>query len=739
MTERRPGTFGVGRGDLIASLCLVAVGLAVFAPALAGNAPLLRDFPGFTLPSRQIWQQSWSDYRIPEWNPFVGLGLPILAAPVHGAFYPGHMPLLLGHVAAVLPVLFVLHAIGAGLGALVLARVLGCGPVASFVGAAPWVIGGYAVSMWQNGEKVLSSAWIPWAIACLVQASKARAATAWSVAAAVTLALVALAGDPFLWLDTLALGLPLAAAAARARYPWPRAIAVAAGRAATAGGLGLLLAAPALLPAWLLRIDTERARPLAAAVADAWSLHPLRLLELVAPGAFGDPTRLDQYPGARFADDPTLQALPWAVSIYGGAACTLFPILAGRKRTALALAGAGALGLLAALGRHTPVYPILRTVVFPLGWTRYPEKHIYVALAALSLLGALGCERLLAGATKLRGGVAVFAVLALTAAAIAPADLRPLVARGLGHSALTVLLLAGAVFVARRHPGLAPLVAAVTVVDLGAGSLPLLDWVDASALVAPPPLARAVQQANRGEPPRIYRPRGDHLRVETLPENAPSLFGIGTYPGHDPAKSARLHVLASGLGSRDPRLGQLLGLDFALVPGGEDPPEWTLLALPVSPRAWLVGSVTVADDALAIASMRDPAFDPGRHAMVAPTSGARALTTRPTGDCMATRPGNEHFGVRCRADQAALLVVSEGWGEGWTAEIDGTKTSILRADIALRGVYLEPGSHDVSFVYRTPGLAAGLGLSAAGLAVTAILLGLSARRRLRGASGGGAE
>ena len=93
------------REDVASLLALVAIGLVVFAPAFAGAAPLVRDFPGFTLPSRAFWQAAWSSGHVPQWNPFVGLGLPVLAAPVHGALYPGHVPLLLGPVERVLPML----------------------------------------------------------------------------------------------------------------------------------------------------------------------------------------------------------------------------------------------------------------------------------------------------------------------------------------------------------------------------------------------------------------------------------------------------------------------------------------------------------------------------------------------------------------------------------------------------------------------------------------------------------
>jgi hypothetical protein len=108
-----------------------------------------------------------------------------------------------------------------------------------------WSVGGYAVSMWENGEKVLSMAWMPWAIAGLLRLVRLpRLSSPMLAATALAMALVCLAGDPFLLGHVLLIGLPLAWAVT----PGRGAVARATLRTGVALALALLLASAVLLP-----------------------------------------------------------------------------------------------------------------------------------------------------------------------------------------------------------------------------------------------------------------------------------------------------------------------------------------------------------------------------------------------------------------------------------------------------------------------------------------------------------
>lgn len=57
----------------------------------------------------------------------------------------------------------------------------------------------------------------------------------------------------------------------------------------------------------------------------------------------------------------------------------------------------------------------------------------------------------------------------------------------------------------------------------------------------------------------------------------------------------------------------------------------------------------------------------------------------------------------------ALLILSEIYYPGWVARVDGQSTPIVRVNGFLRGVYLQPGIHEVEFLFRPFSLYVGMG------------------------------
>jgi len=737
MAGSRASSHWLDRSDAVPLGVVASIGLAFFSPALAGRWPLLRDVLSFTFPSRAAWRDALLAGHLPQWNPRIGLGLPMTAAPVRGSLYPGHVFLLLGDIAHTLPALLALHAVLAGVGAYLLARAARCGGTASAIAGLAWMLGGYAVSMWGNGEKVLSGAWVPFAAAGIVaHVREDRLLSPRLVVGGIALALAALAGDPFLWLDTLVLAVPLAWAVARDELDTPaQATRRVAGRVGAALALGTLLAAPALLPAWLLREDTRRSVDLDPTTAEAWSMHPIRLLELLAPGGLGDPVHLDRYPGLRFADNAATQPQPWALSLYCGAACIFMPFAAGRTRATFALVGSAVLGLLEAIGRHSPVHAALRWAIVPMRWMRYPEKHALVVVGALALLAALGCDRLLTRREPGWRAILAVAVLALVVVALGPSDLRSPLLGGAVHAVLGVTALVGALWLASRQPRIRWALLLVSAVDLGSAAWGLLPWSD-GPLTAPDSIARMLAVQDK-VPARLLRPRRGHtLDVDALPGSLASVWGVDELPGHDPARSVRLDRLAFRLGTRQAdKLARILRLDWALVydePRGDGEPPLRLVETRHGPRAWVVGRVRVGDDEPALDRIVAQDFDPESEATIAPSPTSHALTSDARGACELGSYASENIELQCTSDRDALVVLAEADAPGWTASVDGVPVPIERANTVERAVWITDGTHRVSFSYRTPGRGLGFGLGALGLVAIGAVIVASRRRRGNG-------
>ncbi len=738
--------------DLAAGCALLLGAVVLFAPGvLAAKVPAFRDMLGFTIPSRALWRSAVIEGHLPQWNPYVGVGFPVLASPVYGAWYPPHALLLVGSLATAFTLLWVAHAFGAAIGGYVLARVLGCRPVAASSLGLFWMAGGYAVSMWGNGEKVLSCAWMPWiALACVC----AMRATTWlygAIAGGAALAMMALAGDPFLWFDALLFAVPLALSE-RAEWPARRVAWRAVLVTATAAGTGVLFSAPALVPALWLRAYTARRAALPRTVAELWSLHPARLLELVVPGALGPPSELDvsRYAGGVFADDPTKQALPWAISVYAGAGVWLLAWLAGKNRRTTSLACIAVGGLLLAFGRHTPFHHLVCSLVPPLALARYPEKHVLVTLAALATLAALGLERALAGEVRLRWPLAIGLLVPSMAIALAPGAVRAVVLAHAPHAWMVAAALVGACWLARRMPRCEWLVWGVLAADLVLAAWPNLQWAEPELISQPGRLAGALMERPPRRQPfvRVLRTRSaDYLDPATLPDNAGTLFGIGNVAGHDSTDWNGLSELPEQLSGAT--IAQLLAIRYLLLPSAAPDPGlharaaeggWVAYDLPIPPTAWLATEVVTAEPAGSLALMREPSFAPTRQAIVEASSShdgdarpggaasAVPLPTEPRDACqwMSGRSGSLEYA--CDLSQDGMFVASQAYAPGWRATVDGEPAEVLRTNAVLCGISLAAGRHTIRLEYATPGLGLGLALFAAGAAGAILACVVLARR-----------
>ena len=79
----------------------------------------------------------------------------------------------------------------------------------------------------------------------------------------------------------------------------------------------------------------------------------------------------------------------------------------------------------------------------------------------------------------------------------------------------------------------------------------------------------------------------------------------------------------------------------------------------------------------------------------------------------------------------ALLLLSDMMAPGWSVEVDGRSATLLTADLVLRAVALDRGSHSIRFQYRDPAVRAGLTLSVVGVALALALLVVPLSRRFR--------
>lgn len=155
------------------------------------------------------------------------------------------------------------------------------------------------------------------------------------------------------------------------------------------------------------------------------------------------------------------------------------------------------------------------------------------------------------------------------------------------------------------------------------------------------------------------------------------------------------------------------------------------------PRAWVVPEMRALDDREAMEAIHrsqlpdGSRFDPRRTALVSAGDGAVTGPYNPgVTDAAVERISDSHIVVRVTTDGGGFLVLSESMYPGWRARIDGTLTSVRRADLSLQAVAVPPGAHTVEFELVSMSERAGIALSVIGILLCGVLVAPRRQERI---------
>jgi hypothetical protein len=154
----------------------------------------------------------------------------------------------------------------------------------------------------------------------------------------------------------------------------------------------------------------------------------------------------------------------------------------------------------------------------------------------------------------------------------------------------------------------------------------------------------------------------------------------------------------------------------------------------VLPKGWLASSVMmVQDPRQALAIMQSPNFAPQSLAIVekaAPVAlDSPDAPASPAGDVTLLQYEGELIKFRANVSKNALLVTGEKYANGWKATVDGKPAEIQRVNYVQRGVYLTPGTHEVSFIFDPMSFKLGKWLTLTSFGIFAIMLGWEWKRK----------
>ncbi|HEY3449382.1 MAG TPA: hypothetical protein VGK67_23715, partial [Myxococcales bacterium] len=304
---------------------LVGAALVILAAPLGDPSQQIaaRDAGRMLYPLKHFLADELGSGRLPAWNPYVGLGEPLVSSVVAGVFDPLNLlgvalPFSWGFKAMHLACYLV-----AALGVWLWARGRRLSQASAATAALAFTLSGYATGIANNFVYLRGLAFAALFVAFFERAIRDGGALRVG-GAALTWALVLWGGEPQSWLLSFLFALILALTEPGAER---RTVLV---RTGFVGLLGAMLCAPVLLPAALDFPRTDRGMLGEAAVAAQWWFAPSRVAELLFPSLLrssGDGPNL-VYQAWFAAGRP----LPWVPSQYLGLVVLLLAAVGVRGR-----------------------------------------------------------------------------------------------------------------------------------------------------------------------------------------------------------------------------------------------------------------------------------------------------------------------------------------------------------------------------------------------------------------------
>jgi hypothetical protein len=736
-----------------------AVLIILFGPALLGlrtiywGLPLLQFYPW-----HELAKQTVLGGHLPLWDPWLGMGAPLLANAQSALLYPPNWLLLILPVEYGQGLLMVAHLLWAGIGTAELARKLGIGRLGRATAGLAFMLSGYLAARAWFLTINASAAWLPWLILAGEGAVRKEKGL-FDFRLALVLCLQWLAGHwQTAWYSWLLLAGWMAVRAVSARPAWKRAWSAGA-RLLSASLAAAVLGAAQFIPTVGYWLHSQRSAGVDPAAALAYSFWPWHLLTLVAPNFFGNPAHGDYWGYANYWEDAVyIGLLPLGLAVL--AAVNRF------RRKGLPgfpygyLLALLPLTLLLALGNNTPVFPFLFHNVPTFDFFQAPARIMIGFVFPLCLLAGAGAEQWAASPAtswKVAANIGVLAAAALAAGAAA--ELIPFIRQATFSGAI---MLAGGVGIliallalwkylslhraalARFFPAAA---AAVIALDLMLADNGLVPTISADLYRAENPAATEIAAGLAGR--RIFMPEDVRYRLMyeraflfrtfagladwmdvrrwELP-NVSVLDGIPSADNFDSFVFARYADLTAALetlpaGQRDRLLGMMdVGAVWEWPEGAELPslrylPEGAARVWGVCRAEWAISSGDARRAVL------DPAFDPAQTVILELGSGEEGTPCAAPPQAVLEADGDPNA-VRIEVDfpQDGYLILADVNDHGWEAFLDDRRVPNLQADYVFRAVRVPAGKHVVEFRYAP--LAFWAGAAAAGLFL--ILLGAAA-------------
>jgi hypothetical protein len=214
------------------------------------------------------------------------------------------------------------------------------------------------------------------------------------------------------------------------------------------------------------------------------------------------------------------------------------------------------------------------------------------------------------------------------------------------------------------------------------------------------------------------------LPIDEFGSNRFAAFGIATVGGYQPAKLRVYQDLIDRNLLMSPPVLSMLNVRYLLSSRDPGVPSFRPVAAGIyeftdaRPRAWFVPAwLPLPDEEAVLRDLGTPSFDPGAAALFSrgatPTLPQAGLAVR---DARAEALSPHLLRIEVGDGPGpGLLIVSEiYYPAGWTATIDGSPATILRANHCLRAIEVPAGAHRLEMRFASKGFRTGRTMSRIG-------------------------
>jgi hypothetical protein len=707
----------------------------LFSPMLISGETLFWGTPIMQfVPWREFAIDSLLHGHFPLWNPWLGMGAPLVANYQSAIFYPPDWILPITGAAWGQGFLVMIHILWTGIGMLLLIRQLGLSRLSQAIAALSFSLSGYVIARAGFISINATVAWLPWIMLAadrMVHKQNIQGSLKRLIKPTLLLSLVLC----FQWLAGHAQTAWYSLILVTIWIIW-RGFSLRRGKGLIHGlfALGVamlvafLLSTVQLLPTVEYLIHSHRATEVERELALVYSFWPWRMLNLLMPNLFGNPATGDYWGYANYWEDAIyVGILPLVLAIF---AC-----IRGIKRSKyssliLLLICISIMSMLLALGKNTPIFTFLYKNVPTFDLFQAPTRWTILMIFSLSLLAAIGAElwqqkELLSLFWVRLGtvGAAAAGIFALLGERVL-SGLKESFSPAIAFAGLW-LMISGAIAWRRRiKPArIWPLIIAVFVaIDLLWSTKELNPTISLNLFRGKSRLAEEVSSDHR-----IYMPADveERLKFEWthrfdtfypnvdwrlvrdfgLP-NTTMLDQIPSANNFDPILPDRYVTWMGAVGTasveKSTQMLEMMDVGWVAILGTGDKYQIDYLPLPNPNRITLVGEAVWVDGSeSALNAVLNPDFQNMEQVVLEgmPTNEGITNPLSTTFEILDESDPNR-IQIKVKTSDDGWLVLSDAWFPGWQANIDGERVDLYRANYMFKAVHLPIGEHTIDFIYR---------------------------------------